>query len=50
MDINRLTIKEKKKIEIAMKNYQKMLEEIKPFIKKRKRKQYSTRGKWKFSC
>lgn len=49
MDIEKLIRKEKKELDREMKGYQKMFEEIKPFIKKRERKQYSTRGKWKFS-
>ena len=41
------TFKEGKKIEEAQRNYQKMWEEIKPFIKERKITQYSTTGEWK---
>ena len=42
-----LKLKKTKKIRNAEKNYHKLLEEIKPFIKKRERKEYSTTGKWK---
>ena len=49
MEINKLSIQERKKIEEAKKNYQKMWEEIKPFIKERKIKQYSTTGEWETS-
>jgi len=48
-DISELSHQEKKKIEDAEKNYRKMWEEIKPFIRERKRKQYSTTGEWKIS-
>ena len=47
--VGEIHIREKKKIEETEKSYQKMWEEIKPFIKKRKFKQYSTRGEWKIS-
>ncbi len=49
MEISKLSSQKKKKIEEAKKNYQKMWEEIKPFIKERKIKQYSTTGEWKIS-
>ena len=49
MEIMKLSSMEKKKIEEAEKSYQKMWEEIKPFIKERKIKQYSTTGEWKFT-
>lgn len=39
---------EEKKLEEAEENYQKIMEEIKPFIKKDKLKRNSTTGKWKF--
>jgi hypothetical protein len=48
-DISELSHKEKKKIEDAEKSYRKMWEEIKPFIRERTRKQYSTTGEWKIS-
>ena len=49
ININKISSHEKKKIEQAMKNYQKIWEEIKPFIKERDIKQYSTTGQWKIS-
>ncbi len=49
MEISKLSSQKKKKIEEAKKNYQKMWEEIKPFIKERKIKQYSTTGEGKMS-
>lgn len=49
MEISKLSSQEKKKIEEAKKNYQKMWEEMKPFIKERKIKQYSTTGEWRIS-
>jgi len=49
MEISKLSSQEKKKIEEAKKNYHKMWEEIKPFIKERKIKQYSTAGEWRIS-
>jgi len=49
MKIIKFSLKEKKKIEDAEKSYSKIWEEIKPFIKKRKIKQYSTTGEWKMS-
>lgn len=49
MEISKLSSQEKKNIEEAEKNYRKMWEEIKPFIKERKIKQYSTTGEWKIS-
>lgn len=49
MEISKLSPKEKNNIEEAEKNYRKMWEEIKPFIKERKIKQYSTTGEWKIS-
>lgn len=48
-DIGELSHQEKRKIEDAEKSYRKMWEEIKPFIKERKFKQYSTTGEWKIS-
>lgn len=49
IEVSKLSSQEKKKIEEAEKNYQKMWEEIKPFIKKRTIKRYSTTGEWKIS-
>lgn len=49
MEISKISFQERKKIEEAKKDYQRMLEEIKPFIKERKIKQYSTTGEWKIS-
>ena len=48
-EIIKLSPEEKKKIEEARRNYQKLWEEIKPFIKKRKIKYYSTTGEWRIS-
>ena len=45
----KISSQEKKKIEEAKKSYQKMWEEIKPFIKKHEIKHYSTTGQWKIS-
>lgn len=47
MDTSKLPFQEKKKIRNAEKDYQKILREIKPFIKVRELKQHSTTGKWK---
>ena len=41
--------KKRDKIKEAEKDYRKMWEEIKPFIKKREIKRYSTAGQWKVS-
>lgn len=42
------TSKEKqKKLEEAERNFQKIWEKVKPFVKKRRAKEYSTTGKWK---
>lgn len=49
MKVDKLSLHGKKRFEEAKKSYQKMWEEIKPFIKKRKIKQYSTTGEWKIS-
>ena len=46
-DITKLSLPDKRKIEDAEKSYQKMWEEIKPFVKKRKVKEYSTTGEWR---
>jgi hypothetical protein len=44
-----LSLREKKKIQEAMKSYREMWEEIKPFVKKQPVKRYTTRGEWKHS-
>ena len=49
INTSKLSLQEKRKIRNAEKDYQKMLEEIKPFTKVRKFKQHSTTGKWKVS-
>lgn len=49
MEISKLSSLEKKRIGEAKKDYQRMWEEIKPFVKERKIKQYSTIGEWKVS-
>ncbi len=49
IDISKLSLQEKKKIRDAEKDCQKILKEIKPFIKVRKLRQHSTAGKWKAS-
>lgn len=36
-----------KKSEEAEKDFQKIWERVKPFVKKRRAKEYSTTGKWK---
>ncbi len=41
--------KKRDKIKAAEMDYRKMREEIKPFIKKREIKRYSTAGQWKAS-
>ena len=41
--------KKRDKIKEAEMDYHKVWEEIKPFIKKREIKQYSTAGQWKVS-
>ncbi len=40
---------DRERIEEAEKDYQKMWEQVKPFIKKRKIKEYSTIGEWRIS-
>ena len=40
----------KKRLQDAEQNYQKILQEITPFLRKRKIKSHSTYGKWKSSC
>lgn len=47
--IDKLSPVKRKGIKEAEKDYRKMLEEIKPFIRKRVIKQYSTAGQWKVS-
>ncbi|MCD6474370.1 MAG: hypothetical protein J7K47_05655 [Thermoplasmata archaeon] len=37
---------ERKKLEEARKDYQRIWEEVKPFIKEKKIKEYSTTGEW----
>lgn len=37
----------KEKLEKAQKEFEKIWERVKPFIKKRKIKEYSTAGRWK---
>lgn len=49
MEIRGESSQMKEKIEEAENDYQKMWEEIKPFIKERKIKQYSTTGEWRIS-
>jgi len=48
-NISKVPPKKTEKIKEAEMDYRKMWEEIKPFIKKRKIKQYSTAGQWKVS-
>jgi len=43
---NKLSPKVKKRIENARNSYKKIIEEIKPFIRNKKIKIYSTRGNW----
>lgn len=40
---------EKDPLETAKKDFKKTFEEVKPFIKKKKAKKYSTAGQWKSS-
>jgi len=44
-----ITHQKKKKFTEAKKNYQRISVKIRPFIRKRKLKKYSTRGEWKTS-
>jgi len=48
--INKQSIKLKKtdKIKTQKKNYKKLMKEIKPFIKKKKKISVSTTGRWEF--
>lgn len=46
---NKVSHRKVKKIERAEIEYRKIWEEIKPFIKKRETKRYSTVGQWKIS-
>ena len=46
---NKVLTEKRDKIKEAEKDYRKMWEEIKPFIKKREIKRYSTAGQWKAS-
>ncbi len=45
--IERLTEKEQRRFRKAKKSFEKMQEEIAPFIKHRKFKEYSTDGEWR---
>jgi len=47
--ISRLSSKQKRKIKDAERHYRKIWEEVKPFIKRREIKKYSTTGEWKIS-
>lgn len=49
-DVSKLSRAEKRKIEQAEKTYHKMWLEVKPFVRKRKVTQYSTRGEWRVSA
>ncbi|MEW6658653.1 MAG: hypothetical protein AB1424_08320 [Thermodesulfobacteriota bacterium] len=42
----KITPAAKKRLKTAEENYKKILQEIMPYIKKRKFKSYSTYGKW----
>jgi len=46
LNIRKPLLQKRKKIKEAERDYRKLLEEIKPFVKKRNIKQYSTIGKW----
>jgi len=48
-DSSKLSPGEKKKIKDAENSYRKMWAKVKPFVKSRKVRQYSTRGQWKVS-
>jgi hypothetical protein len=45
-DVHKLSSAGKRRIRDAEKSYRRMWLEIKPFVKKRKVKEYSTRGQW----
>ncbi len=45
--IEKLTEKKKRRLREAKKSFQKIEEEIAPFIKHRKFKEYSTDGEWR---
>ncbi len=48
-NISKVPPRKRDKIKEAEMDYRKMWEEIKPFIKKREIKRYSTAGQWKVS-
>ncbi len=48
-NISKVSPEKRDKIKEAEMDYRKMWEEIKPFIKKREIKEYSTAGQWKVS-
>ena len=48
-NIGKVSPEKRDKIKEAERDYRRMWEEIKPFIKKREIKQYSTAGQWKVS-
>jgi hypothetical protein len=43
---SKLSIAEKRRLRDAERNFRRIWREIKPFVKKRKVKEYSTRGQW----
>lgn len=45
-NLSKVPPKKREKIKEAEMDYRKMWEEVKPFIKKREIKQYSTAGQW----
>lgn len=48
-NISKMPPEKKEKMKKAEESYRKMWEEVKPFIKKREIKRYSTAGQWKAS-
>ena len=48
-NIGKVSPEKRDKIKKAETDYRKMWEEIKPFIRKREAKQYSTAGQWRAS-
>jgi dynactin complex subunit len=44
---NSISKEKQKRLEEAAKKFQKILEKIKPYLKERKIKEYSTTGQWK---
>lgn len=47
VDMKKVNAEEEEKLKEAKENYEEIMEEIKPFIKKSELKRNSTTGKWK---